>query len=100
MLLNKESAIGFITSEVEAVYAALSAGEPVSLSARLHLEGQINLLLTYELIDFSWVKSFISKEYEKWMEQPVSPIMWQWMKDDGCFYLPIKMHEAPVYKTT
>ncbi len=100
MVLSKKTAVSYITEHVEAIYTLLSDGEPVSLSRRLHLEGQINLLMTYEMIEFSWLKSFINAEYEKWMGEPVSQMMWQWMRDDGCFYLPIKMHEAPVYKTT
>jgi hypothetical protein len=98
MVLNKQSAVGHITQRVENLYQELSQGKPVSLTQRLYLEGQINLFMDYEVIDFSWLKSLINQEYEKWLGEPVSPAMWQWMKDDGCFYLPIKMHEAPVYR--
>lgn len=100
MELSRKTAKVHIINKIETIYQSLSEGNDVSISKRLSLEGQVNLLLDYEMIEFSWLKSTTNEAYQKWIGEPVSPIMWQWMKDDGCFYLPVKMYEAPVYKTT
>jgi hypothetical protein len=99
-MLNKASAQQHVHDQVITLYTQLQQGQDVSPGERLRLEGQVELLLQFQLLDWPWLQQLINTQYQQHFHQPVNEILWQWMHTDQRFYLPVKMHEAPVYKNT
>ncbi len=99
-MLDKDSAQQWVSEKVKALYTQLQQGLDVSPGERLRLEGQIELLLQFQLLEWHWLQETINTQYQQHFHQPVNETLWQWMHNDQRFYLPMKMHEAPVYKST
>lgn len=98
-MLNKASAQQHVQSQVTTLYTQLQQGQDVSPGERLRLEGQVELLLQFQLLDWPWLQQLINTQYQQYFNQPVNETLWQWMHNDQRFYFPVKMHEAPVYKS-
>ena len=98
-MLEKDTAKKFITGIIDEIYLTLKQGYDVSPGDRLRLEGQVELLIAFDVIDWNWIESLVNRLYQSAFHQNVEEDYWNWMKSDKRFYLPVKMREAPVYKT-
>lgn len=96
--LNTQSAQAWLEKNMLSIYQQLATGADVSVSRRLHYEGQARFLLEFELIQFDWLKSLTDKLYIKYFDAAVDPVLWQWMENERSYILPYKMFTAPVYK--
>ncbi len=97
-MLDEISIKEFLVERIEAIYQSLQQGHDVSPGDRLRLEGQIELMLVYDVIDREWIEEFVKQRYQYFFKQTVDDVHWQWVEQDQHFYLPVKMQEAPVYK--
>lgn len=97
-MLNEVEARQWVSEKVIAIYRKLQQGKDVSYGERLRIEGQVELLLAFHLLDWAWLQEFINTQHQYYLGNAIDAAMWQWMHDDNHFYLPAKMQEAPVYK--
>ena len=98
-LVTAEQARHLITEEIDGLYRHLESGNDVSPGRRFRLEGKIELLLGLGILDKAWLTGFIEMSYEKYFRQPLDPLYWQWQSESAVFCLPLKMQDAPVYKS-
>lgn len=96
--MNKHEAEQWLGKNVRHIYSQLADGMDVSPSARLRLEGQVDLLIYQKLLDKDDVRQLVAESYRLFFKQPVDNGFWQWADDQPVFVLPYRMHEAPVYK--
>lgn len=96
--LNTESAQHWLQEQMVLIYQQLATGADVSLSRRLHYEGQARLLLQFELVEFDWLKLLTERLYLQYFDEAVNPTLWRWMEIEQTYYLPYRMFTAPVYK--
>ena len=97
--LTPEAAEAWVKTRLIDVYQRLRDGMDVSPRQRLSLEGQIDLLLAFELLDREQLVHTIEALYQEATSEPVNPKFWQWNNHEKIFRLPIKMTDAPVYKS-
>ncbi len=96
--LDAESASARATVLVDDIYARLEGGKDVSPAQLYRAEGQLNLLLEVELLDWDWLKALVGGAHANACGSDVEPLFWAWCHDSNVFRLPIKMQEAPVYR--
>lgn len=97
-MIKAEEAKALIEKEVIEIYLQLQQGMDVSVGQRLRLEGKVEMLLHWQLIDWQWLKDFINEQYQGHFNQELFHDHWVWMQDDKRFYLPVKMRDAPVFR--
>mgnify|MGYP000743021565 CR=1 FL=1 len=96
--LNRASAQQWLKDEIALIYQRLAAGKDVSPAQRLYVEGQVKLLLAFGIIEYPWIKQLVADLYQQYLHSSVSDTFWLWAESEQRFYLPVKMHKAPVYK--
>ncbi|CAA0100360.1 Uncharacterised protein [BD1-7 clade bacterium] len=96
-MLNQASAEKWVEDALAEIYLRIQQGKDVSPAARLALEGQIDLLLAFELLEFSWLRDRVVWHHRLAINEVPSALFWEWLEDRPGFVLPLKMSEAPVY---
>lgn len=97
--LNQATAQQWLLNEINAIYQRLAQGRDVSPAQQFYLEGQVKLLLAFDVIDYAWLKQQVIDLYLQYFKEEIDTTFWLWMEADKHFYLPTKMQRAPVYKS-
>ena len=87
-----------VFEQLQCIYQRLADKKDVSTAQQLKLEGQIEWLLEAKLCTRQQLIDFIQQLFQQHQLTPPATIFWQWSADNNSFYLPLMMHEAPVYK--
>lgn len=96
--MQKDEARQWLLDALDGIYHDLSCGLDISPGRCLRLEGQIDLLLAWQLLERNWLISEIENRYRQCCGEAVEAGFWQWQQQ-GVFVLPLRMREAPVYKS-
>lgn len=97
-MLTEESAKQLFINNLTQFYEQLSRGWDVSPGDRLRFEGKVELLLDASLLEWDWLKQTTSSLHSRILGVDVDDAYWSWIDDEGIFYIPFKMQDAPVYK--
>ncbi|CAA0107997.1 Uncharacterised protein [BD1-7 clade bacterium] len=98
MMLDQASAEQWVEDALAVIYQRIQQGKDVSPAARLALEGQVDLLLAFELLEFSWLRDRVVWHHRLATNEAPSALFWEWLEARLGFVLPLKMTEAPVYR--
>lgn len=98
-MINAEKAKLLVQDELQYIYSQLQHGMDVSPGRRLRLEGKIELLLQWQLLDWPWLQDVVNQQYACFFGQPLADDYWLWMRQEQQFMLPAKMQDAPVFKS-
>lgn len=87
-----------LLGELSELFERLGKGLDVSPSKRYKLEGQLELLLQLNLLDENELQTFCEKQLKAHKLSLPPEGFWQWAQEQGRFFIPAPMVEAPVFK--
>lgn len=94
--MDQKKLIEHIQLQLDLLYLQLKENGDVSPAQRLRLEGQLQLLLDWQLLTWPQLKSIVEPAFKQATGSNVEAAFWQWCEQEQYCRLPYRTTLAPV----
>lgn len=94
--MNQKKLIEQMQLQLDLLYSQLKASGDITPAQRFRLEGQLQLLLDWQLLSWSQLKSLVGPAFRQATGLNVEANFWQWCEQQQYCRLPYRTTIAPV----